>query len=526
MNAEKRAACLYLRSSKDRHEVSLDAQRRELEALASSRGLVIVREYADAVQSGQDENRPGFQALLRDLKARGRAWTTILMLDTSRLGRRRYLAQAFKHECRKLQVAIVFAKVPDVDPISNVLLESVMEAMDEVHSLMSREKGLAGMAENVRQGFRAGGRAPAGYRLVRVPTGGVRDGVPVTKSRLELGPEAPKVQAFLRARAQGMQQRSAARAAGLELAGATLVGIEWNALTYAGATVWNVNAERIEGGYAGGTKRRPRAEWVIQRGTHPALITEEEAEAILRRLEAGAPEHRRRRSAFLLGGLVRTPAGETWAGDRVGYRVRGRQVAQRALERAVLERLQEDLQADDFVAEMLRVMREAEDGTADRQRLAELQRDLAAATKRLQRLETLVQAAGESEDSVDAVRPLLASMGAAERDRAAMARELALLEHHMETVVRFDRVTEDDVRAACSAIAQDLPQLEPEGLKDVLQQLIEKVELDPTSLACHVHYRGTLAAANRFNVASPRRADAKPGIVRPVEIDHRARHAA
>jgi hypothetical protein len=201
-------------------------------------------------------------------------------------------------------------------------------------------------------------------------------------------------------------------------------------------------------------------------------------------------------------------------------------VAQRALERAVLERLQEDLQADDFVAEMLRVMREAEDGTADRQRLAELQRDLAAATKRLQRLETLVQAAGESEDSVDAVRPLLASMGAAERDRAAMARELALLEHHMETVVRFDRVTEDDVRAACSAIAQDLPQLEPEGLKDVLQQLIEKVELDPTSLACHVHYRGTLAAANRFNVASPRRADAKPGIVRPVEIDHRARHAA
>ena len=41
---------------------------------------------------------------------------------------------------------IIFAKVPEVDPISQVILDSVLQAMDEVHSLMSREKGLAGMA--------------------------------------------------------------------------------------------------------------------------------------------------------------------------------------------------------------------------------------------------------------------------------------------------------------------------------------------------------------------------------------------
>jgi len=47
---------------------------------------------------------------------------------------------------------------------------------------------------------------------------------------------------------------------GLDLADTSLIGIEWNALTYSGATVWNVTAERIGGRYKGGSKRRPRAE--------------------------------------------------------------------------------------------------------------------------------------------------------------------------------------------------------------------------------------------------------------------------
>jgi DNA invertase Pin-like site-specific DNA recombinase len=114
--------------------------------------------------------------MLRELKARERTWSAILIYDTSRIGRRRYIAEAFRHECKKLGVEIIFAKVPEVDPISQVILDSVLQAMDEVHSLMSREKGLAGMAENVRQGFRAGGRAPYGYRLISIDTGQIRDG--------------------------------------------------------------------------------------------------------------------------------------------------------------------------------------------------------------------------------------------------------------------------------------------------------------------------------------------------------------
>jgi hypothetical protein len=81
--------------------------------------------------------------------------------------------------------------------------------MDEVHSMLSREKGLAGMAENVRRGHRAGGRAPIGYRLERIPTGAIRDGAPVTKSKLEPSEQAPAIAAISKARAAGEAARAA-----------------------------------------------------------------------------------------------------------------------------------------------------------------------------------------------------------------------------------------------------------------------------------------------------------------------------
>ena len=84
-------AATYLRSSKDRSDVSIDAQRRALAELAATRGIVIVSEYSDAVESGKDDDRPGFQSLLRDIRAQDRKWDHILVLDTARITRRRAL---------------------------------------------------------------------------------------------------------------------------------------------------------------------------------------------------------------------------------------------------------------------------------------------------------------------------------------------------------------------------------------------------------------------------------------------------
>ena len=109
------AAC-YLRSSKDRHDLSLDAQRRALQDYAHEHGLAIVAEFADAVESGKDDDRPGFQALLRALRDSTRAWAVLLALDTSRIARRRHLALIFEHEAEKAGVRILYTSVPTPTP--------------------------------------------------------------------------------------------------------------------------------------------------------------------------------------------------------------------------------------------------------------------------------------------------------------------------------------------------------------------------------------------------------------------------
>lgn len=160
--------------------------------MASARGFLIVGEYADAVESGKDDDRPAFQALLRDMRMPGRKWDHVLALDTARVARRRAISIIFEEqECKKRGVRVVYKSLPESDPITEMLLKSILQAMDEWHSLTSKVKGLAGMAENVKQGWRAGGRAPRGYRLQHEETGAIRDGAPVTKSKLRSGNSLP-----------------------------------------------------------------------------------------------------------------------------------------------------------------------------------------------------------------------------------------------------------------------------------------------------------------------------------------------
>jgi site-specific DNA recombinase len=487
-------AALYCRSSKDRSAISIQAQRHELLELARSRQLVVTSEYADAVESGKDVDRPGFQQMLRDLKARTRTWSAVLIYDTSRIGRRRYIAEAFRHECRKLGVDIIFARVPEVDPISQVILDSVLQAMDEVHSLMSREKGLAGMAENVRQGFRAGGRAPYGYRLVSIDTGKIRDGQPVTKSRLEPDPEtAPKVAAYLRGRAAGKNGRLLAETNGIGLALSTLSHTEWSALTYAGHTVWNMHRSKEESAANG--RRRPRSEWIIQRNTHPAIIDDATAEAILARLECrkSARQPRARISDYLLSGLVTTPAGQAWHGNSGSYRAGSSNIKAELLEEAVVSQVANHIRGDDMIKAMTASARAAQ-RPGGGQELETLQAEVRDLDKRIARLTGLLE-------ETDEPAPLLRRIEDLERTRAEAADRLATMEDAARQAKAMAMVTEGDVRRMLDALAEDLATLDREHLKDFLSSVVERITLDPATRAGEIRYR---LAATGFKVASPR----------------------
>lgn len=498
-----RTAALYLRSSKDRSDVSIAAQRRALVELAQAKGLPVVVEYIDAVESGKDEDRAGFQRLLRDLKARGRHWSVLLAYDTSRIARRRYIAQALSHECKKLGVSILYAQVPEVDPISTVILESVLQAMDEVHSLMSREKGLAGMAENVRRGFRAGGRPPTGYRLERVATAVVRDGHAVMKSRLVPSDAAPAIAAYLRARAAGRHGTAAARDAGVRLSRSALVDLEWNALTYAGHTVWNMR--RPKDGQSQGS-RRPRSEWLIQRATHEALVGEQEAEALLTRLEASSARRTRRRGGnYLLSGILRTPGGVPWWGDRGAYHVKGGSIEAAGLEKAVLEHLATDLQRDEVVGALTAAIRRMREGAEGGREPAEK-----AAREALARIERWIERLTGLLEETTEPGPLLRRLEELERARQEAVGQALRAENDRNHVQALKSVTEADVRALLASLPSRLEELDRDALKDVLAGWLARIELDPATRACRVVYG---LALDRVKVASPRRGGANPVIV-------------
>lgn len=494
-----RQAALYCRSSKDRSAISIQAQRHELLTLARTRDLVVTAEYADAVESGKDTDRPGFQQLLRDLKSRSRAWSAILIYDTSRIGRRRYIAEAFRHECKKLGIDIVFAKVPEVDPISQVILDSVLQAMDEVHSLMSREKGLAGMAENVRQGYRAGGRAPYGYRLLSIDTGQIRDGIAVTKSKLEPDSNAPKIAAWLTGRAQGKNGRQLADQLGIDLAKSSLAHLEWSALTYAGHTVWNMSRGKED---AGAGKRRPRSDWIIQRDTHAPLITEEAAEAILRRLEGKktARDSRARISDYLLGGKVLTPDGKAWHGNAGNYRVGSANIRSSLLEEAVLAQVAIDIRGEAMVKTMTETARAAQQ-PGDGHELQALQAELRDIEARIRKLTGLL------EETVTP-GPLLRRLDELEGNRGEVADRLQRLDDETRRAKALAAVKESDVRRMLDALAEDMEALDRAHLKDFIGALVEEIILDPATRAGSIRYR--IAQRSGVKLASPRVIDPIP----------------
>jgi DNA invertase Pin-like site-specific DNA recombinase len=509
-------AALYTRSSKDRNDVSLDSQRRALHELAQAKGLVVIEEYADAVESGKDEDRPAFQSLLRALKRPDRGWENVLVLDTSRIARRRHIALIFEHECDKAGIRIHYKAVPDSDPITGMLLKSILQAMDEWHSLTSKAKGLAGMAENVRQGWRAGGRAPRGYKLDYHATGAIRDGTPVLKSKLIPGDDAEVVRAYLKGRAAGESRGTMLMRLDLDWPVDSLNPMEWQALTYAGHTAWNVHNEQTAEGYKTGEKRKPRAEWLITKNTHPPLITDEEAEAILAQLDR--QKLRRTRATdrpYLLTGFLMTPDDQQWHGewcsrmDAALYRVgKGKKISARRVDQAILARLLVDLQSEESIGHITATLKGIVAEPVDGRRIAGLEKKLETATRKVGKLvDMLVEAEGAAAEAYKR------TISQTEIERAGLIEELSDLRQKVNQREAAQSFTDDDARRLMRLLFAQLQEGidagEIQTIKAALGGLIERITLCPVSDKCTINYRiaptdtGVIVASPRDSKSNP-----------------------
>jgi hypothetical protein len=387
-----------------------------------------------------------------------------------------------------------------MDPITQVIVESVFQAMDEVHSLMSREKGLSGMAENVRQGYRAGGRAPFGYTLVKHETGAIREGAAVTKSTLEPDPAiAPRIAAYLSARAAGTARVAAAKAHGLEKKAKTsLIGIEWNALTYAGCLVWNVHNETMPGGgYKDGKKRRPRSEWHINEDAHPALITRAEAEAILAALESSPiSKAKTTGSDYILSGLLQTPEGVKYYPSRGKYQAKGGgSIPITEIDSAVVKEVKQQIKSPEFLEALVSAAKEAwrEDVPSDDGR--------AGLTERLKELDKRIEKQLLLAEQLADPAPCMRMIDTIEKDRRDIIASLQELDREHDRRQILAKIDQETVRSSINA-------MDTSDHKALIRRVVDGVVVDRKANTLQIRYRVAVEDGHlQEMVASLRRRD-------------------
>jgi site-specific DNA recombinase len=206
---EPTSALLYLRVStgeQAREGVSLETQQRACRQYAVAHDWTIAREYQD-ILSGKRNDRPGYQALLADLRAAG-APKHVVVFFLDRLGRN-FAERARVHEELE-HLGVVVHSVREGTPEQFMSHVYAALAAEEVRRLGERVR--LAYAHLAQMGwYRPGGQwAPWGYRY-RPPTAGERAaGAP--KAVLEPDPlAAPAVRALFRRVAAGETLRSAHR---------------------------------------------------------------------------------------------------------------------------------------------------------------------------------------------------------------------------------------------------------------------------------------------------------------------------
>jgi site-specific DNA recombinase len=335
---EMKGVAIYIRSSKDRHDVSCEAQRTELKQYAETNGYTNLLFFEDKALSSTRDVRPKFDQMVALATGSNTPFKTILCKDTSRFGRDSTEKNVLLWQLRnKHGIDVVFKDMPHTGSFMDEAFEQIMSAMDYIHSQQSKVKGIASMKQNVRNGYRAGGKAPYGYKLKKITIGKHRNGDIITKTRLTPDPAtAQYVSEYFERRAkneprrnilEGFFKRGVPAPNGSSSWGvSTAKSMEDNIETYQGHTTFNKHNERLKkngrpDGYKGGKKWRPRNKWVITQNTHEPLVTDQIADIIKENKEKKLRDSPYNKTTYPLTGILKcSVCNSNYTGDSGYYR--------------------------------------------------------------------------------------------------------------------------------------------------------------------------------------------------------------
>jgi hypothetical protein len=197
------------------------------------------------------------------------------------------------------------------------------------------------------------------------------------------------------------------------------------------------------------------------------------------------------------------PHGNAWHGDGAGrfYRRGTRKVRAQDLNRAVLGKIAADLRSSNFAHELVSNAKRARSGSMREETL----QDRRAMEQALQqKMDTLSAALGHGL----AVRTLLEKIEAAQRDQDRVRGEIAELEREVEEERVLNALTDEHVELLLAEVARSMESIDGECLRDFLRGLIDRIELDPLSHSCKLHY--AITAARGDSMASPRGSEPIP----------------
>ena len=153
---------IYARYSSDsQREESIEGQIRECTAFAEKNGITVLRHYIDRAFSAKTDNRPEFQAMVKD--SGKKLFDMIIVWKLDRFARNRYDSARYKAALKKNGVKVVSATEVISDGAEGIILESVLEGYAEYYSADLSEKVIRGMTDNALKCKFNGGTLPTGY---------------------------------------------------------------------------------------------------------------------------------------------------------------------------------------------------------------------------------------------------------------------------------------------------------------------------------------------------------------------------
>lgn len=152
-NPGNNAICYYRYSSDAQRDVSIVQQKDAAHEYAKSHGYHIIKEYDDPAYSGTRDDRPAFQLMLYEVEKLRPAY--LILWKTDRLSRDRIDAVMAKKRLRECGVKIVYVaeSIPDDDEATQILMESIYEAMAASFIVSHRKNVVRGMTYNAENAF-------------------------------------------------------------------------------------------------------------------------------------------------------------------------------------------------------------------------------------------------------------------------------------------------------------------------------------------------------------------------------------